>query len=360
MLNYPKGKRAAMRIEALLRSMHDTGVKRLLISDTKLIEYAIGHRFHVSERFIGLLLDDGKATLFLNLLFPYVNPNLSIVRFHDIDDPMMILAGYIEDDELSIDRNLASGFLLRLMAIKPGLKTLNGSFTIDRVRAKKSPDEQNKMRIASRINDEVMQEVHDYLKIGVTENDVAEFIIRRFNELADGVSFEPIVAFGDHTADPHALSGGRRLEMNMPVVIDMGCVKDGYCSDMTRSFFLGENRYQEIFATVRQANLAGIAAVRPGVRLGAIDAAARKIIDDAGYGEYFVHRLGHGIGMDVHEPFDVSKTSEIVAFEGMCFSIEPGIYIPGYVGVRIEDLVLVTHEGCEVLNAFPKDDEVIA
>jgi len=348
-----------MRIEEITQSMHETGVERLLITDSKLIEYAIGKRFHVSERFIGLLLQENKTTLFLNLLFPFENEAIEIVRFHDIDDPMKLLNEHLHGDSIWVDRSFTAGFLLRLLKINPSLSIMDGSFTIDRIRAKKSADEQTKMRNASRINDKVMAEVRGQLKVGVSEIEIADFIVKRFEALADGVSFPPIVAFGDHTADPHAECGERRLEEGMPLIIDMGCLMDGYCSDMTRSFTLKKPWNALIYETVKEANLAGIAAVKPGVRLSEIDAAARKVIVDAGFGQYFIHRLGHGIGADVHEPFDVSSASEITAFEGMCFSIEPGIYIAGSGGVRIEDLVLVTKDGCEVLNQYPKDTEVI-
>ncbi|TFG82573.1 MAG: aminopeptidase P family protein [Erysipelotrichales bacterium] len=359
MLNYLKRKQVAMRVQELFESMSEAGVKRLLITYPELIEYVIGRRFHVSERFIGLLLQDGRATLFLNLLFPYINEEIEIVRFHDIEDPIALLADKLNGDELWVDRYFASGFLLRLLKLKPSLNVDDGTYSIDRIRARKSLDEQDKMRAASRINDQVMAEVRNVLIAGVTEIEIAEFITRRFNELADGVSFPPIVAFGDHTADPHAECGDRKLVEGMPIIIDMGCVKDGYCSDMTRSFSIGKAWNAEVYDTVKRANLAGIAVVKPGVPLREIDAAARKIIVDAGFGDQFIHRLGHGIGKEVHEPFDVSGVSGICAFEGMCFSIEPGIYLEGVGGVRIEDLVLVTATGCEILNAYPKDNEVI-
>lgn len=348
-----------MRLNQIYASMNELGIKSLLVSDPKAIAYAIDKMFHVSERFIGLLLQEEKATLFLNQLFPYENEEIEIVRFHDIEDPIKMMVERINGDELSVDRNLASGFLLRIMKHKPELKISEGSFVIDRIRAKKSIDEQDKMRIASRLNDQVMGEVRQKLKIGVRETEIAEFIRQRFDEVADVVSFDPIVAFGPATADPHAEPTDRVLEAGMPIIIDMGCKKDNYCSDMTRSFSALKPWNQEVYELVREANLAGIRAVKPGVKLSEIDVASRRIIEEAGYGEYFIHRLGHGIGQEVHEPFDVSGVSEIVAFEGMCFSIEPGIYLPGIGGVRIEDLVLVTSEGCEVLNAYPKELEII-
>ena len=136
-------------------------------------------------------------------------------------------------------------------------------------------------------------------------------------------------------------------------------VVDGYCSDMTRTFFVGFNPEMELYDLVRRANLAGIAAVKPGIPFKDIDRAARTVIEDAGYGEFFTHRLGHGIGMEVHEPFDVSATDDVIVQEGMCFSIEPGIYLSGDTGVRVEDLVLVTEDGVEVLNHYPKNLQII-
>ena len=275
-----------MRIEELKKSMLEIGIDHLLISDTKLIEYVLGKRFYVGERFIGLLVQEDKPILFLNLLFPYQNTEIEIVRFHDIDDPIRMLTERLDGIDLAIDRNLASGFLLRLLKHKPGLRVIDGSFAIDRIRAKKSPDELELLREASRINDKIMAEVRQQLREGVSEIEIADFITQRFNEVADGVSFLPIVAFGDHTADPHAECSNRKLEVGMPVIIDMGCVKDGYCSDMTRSFSFQKAWNSEIYELVTKANLAGIASVKPGVRLSDIDTAARRVIEAAGYGVF--------------------------------------------------------------------------
>ena len=151
----------------------------------------------------------------------------------------------------------------------------------------------------------------------------------------------------------------RTLKEGEAVVVDMGCVIDGYCSDMTRTFFVGYNSEKEIYDLVLKANLAAEAMIKPGVRFKDIDKAARQVIEEACYGQYFIHRLGHGIGMEVHEPFDVSATNDMIVEEGMCFSIEPGIYIKDRIGIRIEDLVLVTSDGVEVLNKYPKDQEVL-
>ena len=260
---------------------------------------------------------------------------------------------------MAVDKSFPARFLLPLQQRKPELKLVVGT-VIDEVKAIKTPEEQQKMLRASQVNDSVMEKVAGLIQVGKSEAELQQEIDSLFRQVSQGNSFDTIVAYGDHAADPHGIPGERKLQRGEAVVVDMGCVVGGYCADMTRTFFVGENTERELYDTVLKANLAGIAAVKPGIPFKEIDRAARKVIEDAGYGEYFIHRLGHGIGMEVHEPFDVSATDEVIVQEGMCFSIEPGIYIPGRVGIRIEDLVCVTKDGCKVLNAYPKNQEVLA
>jgi Xaa-Pro dipeptidase len=327
----------------------------ILISDEKMIAYLVGQRFHVQERFLGLLISPSDVILFLNELFPTKLTGIKIVRFNDIDDPIKRLNDHIHSDLLYVDKHLKSGFLLRLMKLNPLLKVELDDLA-DRIRAIKDNDEIETMRIASQINDAVMNEVEALCVPGVREKEIAAQIEDLFiSKGATSVSFPPIIAFGTNTADPHAVPNDTELKEGMPVIIDMGCLYQGYCSDMTRSFIIGENKkLEEIYQIVKQANLAAIDAVKPGIFLKDIDKAARDVIRDAGYGDAFIHRTGHGIGQDVHEPFDVSSNSDIVAQVGMIFSIEPGIYLPRLGGIRIEDLVVVTEDGCEVLNHYKK------
>lgn len=327
----------------------------ILISDEKMIAYLVGQRFYVQERFLGLLISPSDVILFLNELFPTKLTGLKIVRFNDVDDPIKRLNDHIHSDLLYVDKHLKSGFLLRLMKLNPLLKVELDDLA-DRIRAIKDVEEIETMRIASQINDAVMSEVEALCIPGVLEKEVAAQIEDLFiSKAATSVSFPPIIAFGVNTADPHAIPNDTELKEGMPVIIDMGCLYQGYCSDMTRSFIIGENKkMEEIYQIVKKANLAAIHAVKPGVLLKDIDKAARDVIRDAGYGDAFIHRTGHGIGQDVHEPFDVSSSSEVVAQVGMIFSIEPGIYLPSLGGIRIEDLVVVTEDGCEVLNHYKK------
>jgi Xaa-Pro dipeptidase len=343
-----------MRISAI-----ETQVRtEVLVSDPVMIEYLIGIRFHPGERFLGLLVKPTGSVLFLNSLFPVDNPGVTIIRYTDDQDVLTLVAKAISTDVLHVDHNLASGFLLGLMQRKP-LVAYKVDALMDQLRSVKSADEIAKMRAASQLNDSVMAKVPSILVPGISERQVHDQIVAWFNEVSDGISFDPIIAFGDHAADPHAVSGERILRVDDGVVVDIGCVVDGYCSDMTRTFFIGKNTMQREYDLVLAANRNAIAHVKPGVLLSEIDHAARSVIAAGGYGEAFTHRTGHGIGSSVHEPYPVSASSTVRCVPGMIFSIEPGIYAEGRGGIRIEDLVLVTEDGCEVLNAYPKDQPVL-
>lgn len=330
----------------------------ILVSDPIMIEYLIGVRFHPGERFLGLLVKATGSVLFLNSLFPVDDLGLTIVRFSDDQDPLTLVAHHIQGEILHVDHHLASGFLLGLMQRLP-LVSYRVDALMDQLRSVKSANEIDKLRAASKLNDAVMAKVPALLVPGITERQIHDQIVVWFNELSEGVSFDPIVAFGDHAADPHAVSGERVLKAGDGVVVDIGCVVEGYCSDMTRTFFIGTTTLAKEYDLVLEANLTAIAAVKPGVLLSEIDAAARRVITAGGYGDAFVHRTGHGIGSSVHEPYPVSASSTVRCVPGMVFSIEPGIYLEGRGGIRIEDLVVVTPGGCEVLNAYPKEDPVL-
>lgn len=331
----------------------------ILITDEKMIAYLIHQRFHVSERFIGLLIQKDSIKLYLNNLFPTNLKGLDIIRFDDTDQPIHLLNNDLKSDTLYIDKNMHAGFLIKLMKMNPLIK-IEIDELCDRFRSIKDNSEIEKMRQASDINDQAMQIVQSHIKEGMTELELATHIPDIFLSLgAEGISFTPIVAFGKNTSDPHAVPGDTRLEKGMPIIVDMGCIYHGYCSDMTRSFFYHKNSLNDVYDVVRKANLAAIKAVKPGIPLKEIDHAARSVIEKAGYGPYFIHRTGHGIGQDVHEPYDVSATNEHLTEVGMIFSIEPGIYLPDKGGIRIEDLVLVTEDGCEVLNQYTKDLQIL-
>ena len=219
------------------------------------------------------------------------------------------------------------------------------------------------MRRASQLNDEAMEIFKTLIRPEITERNVAEQIKQIYLDLgADGLSFEPLVAFGANAADGHHGPDNTKLKKGDCVLLDVGCTYQGYCSDMTRTYFYQEvtPRQREIYDLVLQANLEAEKSVRPGVALCELDGIARGIITRAGCGPNFTHRLGHFIGLEDHDFGDVSSAATDRAVPGNIFSIEPGIYLEGEIGVRIEDLVLVTETGCEILNHLPKELEIIS
>lgn len=354
------------RIESVLRNLDASGLSQLLVSDPRSIQYLTGMYVEPGERFLGLLLrnDGSQPTLFLNELF--TTPDdiaVDVVPFNDTDDPLELLAARCDADaDLGCDINLPARFLIPMMKRRIASAFTLASAAVDAARAIKDDREHELMRSASAVNDEAMERFRTLVHEGVTEAEVAAQLEGIYRDLgASGHSFEPIVSFGANAADPHHEPDGTVLESGDVVLFDVGCRKDEYCSDMTRTFFFedADEEQRRVYEIVRQANEAGRKAVRPGARFCDIDAAAREVIENAGYGQYFTHRLGHQIGLDVHEPGDVSAANEACVQPGMCFSIEPGIYLPGRFGVRIEDLVIVTEDGCEVLNAYPRDLSIV-
>lgn len=353
------------RVERILSALAKMGISQMLLVDPMSIYYLTEVSLHPGERFYALLLRaDGRHIFFLNQLFSVPQEvGVEKVWYADTDPVMEIVAHYLDSTApLGVDKDLKARFLLPLMELNGAAGFVNTSSAVDTARGIKDAEEQEKMRISSRINDQAMAKFKKLIHAGVTEKEVAEQMLQIYLELgADGFSFEPLVAFGANAADPHHAPDDTVLREGDVILFDVGCKKDGYCSDMTRSFFFKtvSEKHREIYETVRAANLAAIEKIRPGVPLSALDLAARNLIAEKGYGPQFNHRLGHFIGLAEHEFGDVSSANITPAAPGMIFSIEPGIYVVGDTGVRVEDLVLVTEEGCEVLNQFPKDLEII-
>lgn len=348
------------KLEKVYGKMKENRLSQILVSEPSSVFYLTGLWIHPGERFMGLLLRlDQEPILFLHKLFPVNVSDLTIIGFSDADDYLGLVAKKTDSQSpLGIDKHLFAGFLIGLMEKRAASAYVNGSDCVDMVRAIKSADELEKLRIASRINDQTMEVAKKSLRIGMTEKDLEKIILETYWQLgADDISFPPIVAFQEDAANPHHENTNRKLKAGDMVLLDIGCKKDNYCSDMTRTFFTKKPSPEQayVYDLVRKANQAAQDYIRPGVRLCDIDERARSIIRAGGHDGDFTHRLGHFIGIDTHEYGDVSPAYDWPVQAGMVFSIEPGIYLANNFGVRLEDLVIVTENGCEVINHVSKE-----
>ncbi len=351
------------RINRVIKNMADCGLTQLLVTNTPSVYYLTGHHIVPGERMLALYLNtDGDIRLFANRLFALSDEALPITEFSDTDDCIDILAGTVRPGKLGIDNFWPSHFTIRLMEKRRDITPVVGSAPVENARMIKDAEEIDIMRTASRMNDAAMRQTIACIHAGMTEKELeAAYLKNAKAQGGTGPSFAPITCFGANCAEPHHDNDETVLQAGDSVIIDVGLLHKRYCSDMTRTVFFGSasDEQKKVYDIVRRANEAGRAAVRPGVQMCEFDRAARKLIEDAGYGRYFIHRTGHGIGLEVHEFPDNSATSHIIAKPGMCFSVEPGIYLPGRFGVRIEDLVCVTEDGCETLNELGHDLRIV-
>ncbi len=348
------------RLSRVRANLADRGLSQALVVDPLSIWWLCGYHTEPYERFLALLVrSEGEPVLFANQLFP--DPSgcgARVVGFSDTDDPVALVCEHTDRTRpLGVDKDLAARWLVPLMESGAASSFVLASYAVDDARSVKDARERELMRAASATNDEAMAWLVDQVRPGVTERQIADALLGEYRRLgAQDHSFSPIVSFGDHAADPHHEPDDTPLSPGDMVLFDVGCKRDWYCSDMTRTFFTAEPTAHQraVYDAVLRANEAAEKIVRPGVTFAQIDRAARGVIEDAGWGAAFTHRLGHQIGLVDHEPGDVSATHDEPVRPGQCFSIEPGIYLPGDMGVRIEDLVIVTEDGCEVLNRYPK------
>ncbi|MBE6071980.1 MAG: aminopeptidase P family protein [Clostridium butyricum] len=355
-----------IRIENVIAKMRENNLKQIIITSTASIYYLTGKWISTGERMIALYLNiDGNHKFIVNKLFPIEEDlGVEIVWYTDSEEPINILGNIVEKNQaLGVDKFWPAQFLIKLMNMNIISKFVNSSDIIDELRMRKDDEEKELMRKSSQINDRVMKRFWKEIKEGYTEKQCSRILAELYEkEGAQGFSFEPIVAFGANGADPHHECDNTKLKKGDSIVIDIGGLYNHYCSDMTRTVFFKEEpskEDKEVYEIVKNANLKAISKVKAGVKFSEIDAAARNYITDNGYGEYFTHRTGHSIGIEVHDRGDVSSVNNDAVQEGMIFSIEPGIYLTDKIGVRIEDLVLVTKEGCEVLNSVSKDITII-
>jgi len=357
----------AGRLERARRLIEQQGIDLLLLSVGTDLPYFTGYEAMPLERLTLLVLPaGGEATLLVPALeVPRVTPRpgvFAIKGWTEAEDPIALVAALAGSARrAAIGDTTWSVFLLGLQERLPGIAFEPASLLTAELRMRKEPAEIDLLRRVAAAVDRVVARLDHLAFAGKTERALSREIAAMTVEEGHEVATFSIVASGPNGASPHHEAGDRVIEMGDAVVVDLGGKLGGYCSDTTRTFHVGEPgaEFAGAFTVLDEAQRAGVAAVRPGATGEEIDRAARRVIAAAGFGEYFVHRTGHGIGLDGHEDPYIVAGNDCPVEEGMTFSIEPGIYLPGRFGMCIEDIVAVTADGVNRLNRSPRRLHVV-
>lgn len=361
----------AERLQAVRNEMVRESIDMVAVGATDNSRYLLGFSTHPDERFC-VLLASAEHEL---MVVPALNaeqvsalvPELPLIRWSDEDGPFVAIRealstlGVSGRVRIAVDQELRADHLLQLQAELPDATATSAIGVIGPVRETKDELELALLKASAEMDDEAMQAAFAAVRVGMTEQELAEVVGRCYQGRGGATEFA-IVGGGPNSAFPHHETGQRTLREGDAVVLDIGGRLNGYPSDMTRMAYLGEpsDRYLEVHAIVEAAVAAGIAAAQPGATCAQVDAAARTVIADAGYGEYFTHRTGHGLGISVHEaPWIMAGNDEPLRV-GAVHSVEPGIYLPGEFGVRLEDVVYVTGTGAERLSKLPREAHIVA
>lgn len=350
------------RREKLIGRLENAGVHGAIVTSPANLYYLTGLWLETGERASALWISvQGKTVLLAHEMFKQevAKAQVDKVWWKDGMSPYPLLSAEMDPNGvIAIDGGWEARHLLAFMAVRPQSPVpVNADDLMAKLRARKDAQEKIELEKASQLADEVVERIKTQLSASMTEAQAARELAVLWQEAgAEGMSFPPIIAAGPNSAAPHHEPDGSLLLQGSTIIVDTGGIVEHYCSDITRTFVLGKPdvEIERVYNIVLQAQLAGIEAAKPGVTLGEVDERVRQVIVDAGYGEYFTHRTGHGVGLDIHEPpFVVNGNSQVLE-EGMVMSIEPGIYLPGKFGVRIEDLVIIEEAGARSLNRAPK------
>ena len=362
----------AERLARAAKEQAERGVDALLLGPSADLAYLTGYRPPALERLTMLVLPAaGDARLVVPALeAPLARDHLGeldlgVVAWPETADPVRLVtdalaAAGAASGRLGVGDRLWSGFLLRLQDALPGASFTPASAVTRQLRMRKDPEEVEALAQAAAAIDSVVESLPGLRWAGRSEQALARDIEQAIRDTHDESCFA-IVASGPNGASPHHVATDRVIGPGDPVVVDIGGRLDGYCSDTTRTLVVGEPPagFPELYALLQAAQLAGCAAVAPGRPAAAVDAACREVIAAAGHGEYFIHRTGHGIGLEEHEdPYIVAGNDEPLE-PGMAFSVEPGIYLQGRHGARIEDIVVCTEDGGRRLNRTSRDLRVV-
>ena len=353
-------------IAGIQRQLVEKDLDALLITDEKNQRYAAGFPFTdgavLVTRERAYLITDSR---YIEAAEKAADENVCVQLF-DGQHPLMsrLLAALKENGvrRLAAEEQKLSHGAWVAYEKRLGLELLPSQDILGTLRASKSEEEIACMIRAQRISEAALAETLPLIKPGMTEKEVAaELVYRMLRHGSEGNSFDPIVVTGEKTSMPHGVPGDKVIREGDFVTMDFGSLSGGYCSDMTRTVAVGSatEEMKNVYAIVLKAQLAGIAAARAGIPGKVIDGAARKVIEDAGYGPYFGHGFGHSLGLDIHEAPNANPRGEALMAENDVCSAEPGIYLPGRFGVRIEDVMVLRADGAEVITKAPKDELII-
>jgi len=358
------------RLKRLARAQREGRVDLLAIVPGANLRYLTGLVMHPSERITLALFPTEAQPL---LLLPELEAlraeanlqiGVSLYTYTDQEGPDAAFQRAVGDLDL-VGKTVGVEHLhMRVLELRQLQRYASGSQFVDgepllsRLRIVKDDEEIKAMRRAAGVNEETFREVMVQIRPGATELALATTWQKAALDAGgDELPEAPIVASGPNAASPHVTATSRRIERGDLVIFDGFLRSQGYYSDITRTYAVGEidKQLELIYSTVQEANDAAREIVKPGIKAQEVDAAARQVIETAGYGEYFIHRTGHGLGLEIHEPPYMVEGNELTLQRGMTFTVEPGIYLPGRGGVRIEDDVLVTENGCETLTTLPRE-----
>ena len=363
------------RLDRLKSILSESDQDALVLNPGASLYHLSGFHFHLMERPVVLFIPrSGTPALVLPALemLKMKEMPIQVVSFPYGDNP----ATWVESFRKAVDflgmkkcsvgieptclRALEMNFLQSAL---PDASFPDASPQLSEWRICKDADEISSIRQAVKIAETALTSTLPFIHIGVTEKEIfTELSLQLIRAGSDlNMAFQPIVSGGPNSANPHAEPSGRKLVNGDLLVIDWGAVFNGYVSDLTRTFAVGDvdQEFKQIAAVTAEANTAGRAACRPGINAGEVDLAARKVIQASGYGEYFTHRTGHGIGLEGHEPPYIFGENSLVLKPGMVFTIEPGIYLPGRNGVRVEDNIVITSNGAETLSSLPRELRIL-
>lgn len=358
------------RIDAVARLLREQGRSTLVATPGADLRYLCGHDVHLSERITALLIRaDGDPVLVTPTLerasaegSAVRELGIDILAWDETEDPYALIARLVGGPKINVSDRMWAQHLLGLQQAAP-LAPASAANLIAELRMRKSAEEVQSLRRAAQRIDAVHAGMDQWLRPGRTENDVAADLARAIIDAGHARVDFVIVGSGPNGASPHHEASERVIEEGDLVVVDIGgTMPDGYCSDSTRTYLAGghpSSEMAEVYGVLQHAQDAATSFVRAGVTAEEIDRVAREVIAEAGYGPQFVHRTGHGIGLESHEPPYLVEGNNLPIDAGMAFSIEPGIYLAGRFGARIEDIVVATEDGVDVLNQTSRELHVI-